>query len=493
MKILIGQIAHETNTFSNVKTTVESFKSWSWSADAEVLHKHRKVRDYLGGMIDRSDELEIEIVPSFSSFSMPSGIITSETNQRLKHELLERVNSKTYDAICLSLHGAGVAEDTDDLEGDILEAVRLAVGKEIPIVSTLDLHGNLTEKMVEHADVLLGVNFYPHVDAYDRGKEAIDVTIDILTGKLKPAMYLETLPLMIPTSTTNKAPAKTINELCWEKEEHDNIVDCTFFHGFPYTNIPQLGVSVLTVTNNQLQLAKETSEEITQKIWELREDFFPEIASPKEGIQQALKLEGGPILINETSDNPGGGTPGDGTHLLSALIEAKITNSCFGFICDPEVVDAAHKQGAGSSIDILLGGKTDDLHGKPLALKAYIKTLTDGKFIQSSPMGRGSKVSYGKSVRLIVDGLDIIVCSKQSQVLDEQIFLLHGIDVNSCKIVALKSSQHFRAGFEPIAKKIISVDSPGLTTFQLTSFEYTRLNKPMYPLSKEIELEQPIK
>ncbi|MCD8511245.1 MAG: M81 family metallopeptidase [Bacillus sp. (in: Bacteria)] len=490
MKVLIGQIAHETNTFSSVPTTVREFQYWGWYEDHDVLEKHRNVRDYVGGMIVSAEELQIEVVPSFSSFAMPSGIITRETNYRLQQELLDRIRTKEFDAICIALHGAGVAENTDDFEGDILASVRELVGSQIPIVVTLDLHGNLTQKMVDNADVLLGVNYYPHVDCYERGKEAMEVTKDILTGKLKPSMYLKSLPLLIPTSTTNKAPAKTINELCWEKEKLENMVDCTFFHGFPYTDIPQLGVSVITVTNNDPQLAKEAAEEIAQNIWEIRDEFFPNLPSPKEGIKQALAIEGAPVVINETSDNPGGGTPGDGTHLLQALLEAKLTNTCFGFICDPEVVTIAHKAGVGATIEVLLGGKTDDLHGDPLPIKAYIKTLADGSFIQSSPMGRGSKVSYGKSVRLVVEGVDIIVCSKQSQVLDEQIFLLHGVDVKAYEIVALKSSQHFRAGFEPIAKEIISVDSPGLSSFELTNFNHTRLSSPVYPFYKELELKE---
>ncbi|PLR79832.1 MlrC domain protein [Bacillus canaveralius] len=488
MKILIGQIAHETNTFSSVKTTVESFKQWEWLHGDEVIHRHRKVRDYLGGMIDRGEEIGIEVVPTFSSFAMPSGIITRETYETIINELIENIQTAAeYEAICLALHGAGVAEDVDDLEGGILHAVREVVGDDIPIVVTLDLHGNITEQMVQEADVLLGVNYYPHVDSYERGIEAIDITKQILSGEIQPKMSLKKLPLMIPTSTTNLSPAADINRLCWAREENDSIIDCTFFHGFPYTNIPEPGVTVLTITNNDQELANQTSEEIALEIWNAREKFFPHIDTPSEGINKALQIEGHPIVINETSDNPGGGTPGDGTHLLSAMLEAKLDNACFGFIYDPEVVDIAHTKGIGSLIEIELGGKTDDMHGKPVQVKAYVKTLTDGQFIQSSPMGRGAKVDFGKSVRLVVGGIDIVVCSKRSQTLDEQIFLLHGIDVTTYKIVALKSSQHFRAGFEPLAHSIISVDSPGLSSFNLASFNHTRLNKPVFPFNKDIE------
>ncbi|MBG9541732.1 MlrC domain protein [Cytobacillus firmus] len=491
MRILIGGIAHETNTFSNVKTTVESFKQWEWIHGDTIIQKHRKVRNYLGGMIDRAEEIGVEIIPSFSAFAMPSGLITKETYERLIYELTDSIKAAgEFEAVCLALHGAGVAEDADDLEGGILSAVREIIGYKIPVVVTLDLHGNITDQMVKEADVLLGVNFYPHVDCYERGKEAIDITKQILLEEIHPKMSLKKLPLMIPTSTTNLPPAKHINELCWTREKNEKIIDCTFFHGFPYTNIPEVGVTVVAITNNDQELADQTAEEIAIEIWNTREDFFPDIDTPEEGINKALRMEGKPIIINETSDNPGGGTPGDGTHLLSAMLKAKLENACFGFIYDPEVVDIAHESGVGTVIEVLLGGKTDDMHGEPIHVKAYVKTLTDGQFIQSSPMGRGASINYGKSARVIVDGIDIIICSKRSQTLDEQIFLLHGIDIKSYKIVALKSSQHFRAGFEPLAKEIISVDSPGLSSFNLKSFNHTRLRKKVYPFYKEITLFQ---
>lgn len=489
MKILIGEIAHETNTFSKVKTTVESFKQWKWLHGEELVDKHRKVRDYLGGMVDRAEEIGVELVPSFACFAMPSGIITKETYERLIKELTDGIKAADdFDAICLALHGAGVAEGGDDLEGGILSAVREVVGYEKPLVVTLDLHGNITDQMVKEADVLLGVNYYPHVDSYERGIEAIDVTTQILSGELKPKMSLKKLPLMIPTSTTNLSPAKDINELCWAQEEKESVVDCTFFHGFPYTDIPEPGVTVVTVTNNDQALADRISEDIANEIWNAREAFFPHLDSPSEGIEKALQIEGYPIVLNETSDNPGGGTPGDGTYLLSAMLEANLENACFGFIYDPEVADIAHENGVGATIEVKLGGKTDDLHGAPIQVQAYVKTISDGKFVQSSPMGRGTRVDYGKSARLQVNGVDVIVCSKRSQTFDEQIFLLHGIDVTTYKIVALKSSQHFRAAFEPLAHTILPVNSPGLSSFDITSFNHTRLERPVYPLRKDVDL-----
>ncbi|MFS0603825.1 M81 family metallopeptidase [Peribacillus frigoritolerans] len=482
MRIAIGQLVHETNTFSNVKTTIDLFKLWEWDHGDVILQKHCGVKNYLGGMIDRGNELGIKIIPTFSAWANPSGIITKETYRTAKQELISAIEgSGDLDAICIFLHGAGVAEGVDDLEGDLLTALRMRVGYKMPIVTVLDLHGNITEAMIKESNAIFGNVEYPHTDSYERGIEAIDLTVGILIGKVKPEMGFTKLPLLIPTTTSYNSPVKEINEWCLEWEKHPEVIDCTFYHGFPYSDIPYAGASIITTTNNNPHLAQRVSNDIASRIWEIKDKFFPTLPSPEEAITYASSRVDFPIVINEASDNPGAGTPGDGTYLLKEMIKADIPNTCFGFIYDPEVADIAHKTGVGSLIQVELGGKTDTLHGKSLKISAYVKCLTDGEFIQSSPMWRGSKVNLGKSARLKVGNVDVIVCSVRSQTFDEQIFLLHGIDVLKSKIIGLKSSHHFRASYVSIAKEIITVDSPGLSTGDLLSFNHKKINKPIYP------------
>lgn len=487
MRIVIAEVMHETNTFSNVPTTRELFELWEWSRGDKILNDHSGVRDFLGGMIDGAQQRGIEVAGAFAASAYPAGTITTETFDSLQDELLSGIaEAGKVDAICLSLHGAGVAEGIDDLEGTLLKAVRKQVGYDVPLIVTLDLHGNVTDEMLTEADILLGVHLYPHTDCYERGLEAVELAERMVKGELVPRMYRAALPLIIPTSTTNLSPAKDINEACYQWEREPGMVDCAFFHGFPYTDIPELGVTVVAVANNDEELAKRAAEDIANLIWEKREEFEPHVLTPQEGLVLAKAADAFPVVLNETSDNPGGGTPGDGTHLLRAMLEADLQDACFGFIYDPEVAALAHEKGVGATIEVQLGGKTDQLHGEPIALCAYVKSLTDGKFVTSSPMGKGTPVNLGKSVRLQANGVDILVCSVKTQVLDEQIFLLHGIDVTKYKIVSLKSSQHFRASFEPISAQIITVDSPGLTTMRFQSFDYKRLKRPIYPLDPVI-------
>jgi microcystin degradation protein MlrC len=488
MRIAIGGISHETNTFCPGLTSVEAFQRREWLHGTEIFDTHQGIRSDLGGMIDACQRLGIEVVPTFSASTEPSARIAREAYATMRDELLAALRAAgPVDAVCLALHGAGVAEGAEDLEGALIGAVRQRVGPDVPILVTLDLHGNLTQTMVDEADVLLGCHLYPHVDMYERGVESVELAQQIVQGALRPAMHLTRLPMIVPAAATSYSPAKDINELCWEWEAGPGVVDVAFFHGFPYTDVPDVGLSVVATANGDPELARRASQAVARAIWERRDDFRSTLPKPAEAIQLALDTEGRPVVIAETSDNAGGGAPGDGTHLLRAMLDAGLADVCFGFIYDPETAAQAHAAGAGATIDVRLGGKTDDISGAPIEASGYVKSLTDGRFALTTPMGAGFKVDYGKCARLVIGGVDVIVSSVRTQTLDEGVFLLHGIDVTRYKIVALKSSQHFRAGFEPLAARIIRTDSPGATTEDHTRVPYTRVQRPIWPLDQGVE------
>lgn len=485
MRFVIGQAIHETNTFSGMRTTEESFRALEWAFGEQIRTNHEGVRSYIGGMFSEAERLGIETTPVFAAAACPSGIIAQETYDAMKQHLLEGIaTAGEYDAVCLALHGAGVADRLEDIEGDLIQAVRQLVGRAVPLVVTLDLHANVTPLMVEHADLIIGNHDYPHVDCYERGQEAVHLAKRIVDGEISPVMRLAKAPLLMPTIATAFHPVDEINRLCREAEQDERVIDCTFYHGFPYADIGEAGVAVLVATDRDSEgaLAQRLADEVAGEVMELKEHFVANHPSPEEGIALALDSGLRPVVINETSDNPGAGAPGDGTRLLRALLEQRLEETCLAFIYDPETADAAHRAGIGAHIDLKLGGKSDDCHGSPLELRAYVKSLTDGQFVTSSPMGRGTRVDLGRSARLQVEGVSIIVCSGRNQVFDEQIFLLHGIDVKAMRIVALKSSHHFRAAFEPLSARIVTVDSPGLSMSDFTSFPYANVRRPIFPL-----------
>jgi microcystin degradation protein MlrC len=485
MRIAVGELSHETNTFCNGLTTVADFKAFMWFEGEAVVRAHAGNRSYVGGMLDRAAELGIEAVPTLATMAYPSGTIRRRDFEELLERLLQRLReAMPFDAVALSLHGAGVAEDDDDIESTVLSAVRNLVGPGVPIAAALDLHGNLTPRMLQPADGLFGVNFYPHVDSYERGAETVSFLQRTVEGLIRPVMHLEPLPMMVPTTTTDLDPARRLNELCWEIEERPGIIDCTIFHGFPMTDVPAVGMSVLAIADGDVESARAAAVQIAEAIWEAREEYRPEILTPAQAIERASIAPSGPVIINDTSDNPGGGAPGDATHLLRAMIEAGVENACYGFIHDPEVATQSHRAGTGSRIQVRLGGKTDALHGEPIQGEAYVKVLSDGRFRYTTPMWAGLQADLGPMARLELGGIDVLVSSRRQQVLDDQVFLLHGIDVRRRRLVALKSSQHFRAGFRDLATEIIAADAPGATSLQIEKLPYRRIRRPIWPLDE---------
>lgn len=486
-RIALGGINHESNTFCP-PTTLEMFRQQVWCVGPEILDRFSGTRTYVGGMIETAGRLGVDLAPTFATSAQPWGAITREAFTTMVDELTAGLRqAMPVDAVCLALHGAGVAEGISDLESAVLEAVRGVVGQAMPIAVTLDLHGNVTPRMVELATGLFGVHEYPHIDSYERGQEAMEFLVRVLRGEITPEMAVEILPLLIPASPSRVEPTRAINEYCHRWEREPGMIDCAFFHGFSHTDIPEAGVTVVAVAERDLALARRAARAVAREIWARREAFFRAYPAPEEAVAEATRLaaDAGPVVINEISDNPGGGAPGDGTHLLRAMLDAGLADSAFATICDPAVVEAAHRAGVGATIRVRIGGKTDTMHGKPIGLEAYVKCLTDGRLALRTPMGRGSPVDLGRTARLIGRGVDVVVASRRAQVLDPGPFLLHGIDVARCRIVGLKSSAHFRAGFEGVARHIVSTDSPGLSTSNLHGLPYRWLRRPIYPLDRD--------
>lgn len=485
MRVVIGQLSHETNTFLEETTDLSFFEAGEWEIKETLLANHTGVQDYLGGMIESASEENIEILPALSALASPSGLIEKDTYTYIKKVFLQEcLQYSNVDAYCLALHGAGVVEGIDDLEGGLLQTLRKEIGGSKPIVVTLDLHANVTEEMAEHADILLSIKEYPHIDTFATGKKAMQLTSQMIEKKIKPVMHMEKLPLLIPTFTTMHEPARELVRTCRRLEKLPDVLDCSFIHGFPYADVKSAGVSVICITDADNILAEETAITAASAIWQVREQFFLSFFSPKEGVETAASSSVSPVIINETSDNPGAGTPGDGTFLLKEMLEKDIKNSCFGVINDPEVVQLAHEAGVGEYIECSIGAKIDNKHGRPLQIKGYVKSLTDGKFIQSSAMWKGMKRNIGKTARLQIGNVDVIVCSRRAQVFDDQIFLLHGIDVSACRTAGLKSSHHFRDYYSTLAASMITVDSPGLSTNNLFSFSYQHIRPSMYPFKE---------
>jgi len=484
MKIIFAALMHESNTFSAKKTTFDMWISADWAENA-----HKVLEEQTGlvnaHMRHTAMEYDVEIIPKL--VALGSGpIITAQCYEEAIKTLLSGIKpcAGEIDGLLLGLHGGASVEGMDDVETDILRRVREVVGYSVPISVPMDLHGNIGEEMVNHCNIIVSCKEYPHTDMIWAIGRAFELLVKTIKGDISPKMAFVKLPMMMPPAKacTMDEPMKGVNTYINEYCKSYRLLDCSFFHGFPYADIPCAGCSVVVTSDGDALAAQVGAKAIALHVWEKRGEFVPMFLSSEEGVAKALESQGGLVIINETSDNPGGGAPCDGTHTLRVLLEKNPVAACFGLISDPETAKAAHAAGEGAMINIKLGAKTDNIHGEPMAVKAIVEKLTDGIFIDNGPISLGIPVDLGLSARLRIGNVIVNVSSKPYQLMGDGFLRLHGVDVKSLRLFCIKSSQHFRAFYQPLASQIITVDPPGIHTSNLAQLSYENLVRPIYPL-----------
>lgn len=482
MRVALASFQHETHSYRAQLTTSADFHV---ARGAEILQRAKDTRTALGGLLAGFEEICADVRPLVAIGATPSGVIAAASYAQLREELeCALLRAGQVDAVALALHGAALAEGVDDVEADLCQRVRDRLGPSVPVVATFDLHGNVSQAMADALDGLFPCRDYPHVDTFERGREAALCLPGLLARRVEPVTHVERLPLLLPPTPTTFGPGAAVNAACAEQRRRAGVLDCAFFHGFPYADTPLSGASVVASADGDRELARDAARAVARFVWKMREAFRASTLSCEAAIAQARALPCRPIVINETSDNPGGGAPGDGTHLLRALLDARVDDACFGFIADAEVARRAHAAGLGAQLDVALGGKSDGLHGAPLHVHGEVRALSNGRFTPRAMLA-GVEMNLGPMACLRIGGVDVLVSSRAQQTFDAEVFRVHGIDVSRYKIVALKSSHHFRAGFESLASAILTADPPGLTTQAIETFARARTRRPIWPLDAD--------
>lgn len=489
MRIGFGGYVNETNGLCGIVNTLDMIKRMAIEKEA-LLHSSEGQQTYCGGFLDEARELGVEPVPGMYVFFPPSGPSTKEAfeygRDRLIEILLEAHRQEPLDGIALFLHGAGVAYGYSDLEGEILRGIRAAFGPDMPIGLAMDLHGNVTDAMVDQADIVTGCKEYPHVDGYQVARQTFRHLVNLIRTGKKPYKRLIRLPMHMAVNSgmTTSGPAKEIYDRMVQLEQEDSeLLQISAFQGFPYANIAEAAVSVVAMGVTQ-EAADRNAVTLARKIWKNRAQFMIPSLGAKEAVALALQAADGPVLINETSDNPGAGTPGDGTHLLREFLKADVP-AAYGFIYDPQVAEQAAMAGVGATIRCSLGGKHIPINGEPLELEAYVKTVSDGRTFMKSPMDKGAPMNLGTTVCLQVGKVQIVVASVRRQTFDDAPFILGGVDWQQMRLLGLKSSQHFKAWWTDKVHTIIPAEPPGIVSGDLKILPLEQINKDYYPLNME--------
>jgi microcystin degradation protein MlrC len=368
--------------------------------------------------------------------------------------------------VLLDLHGAGVVVPDRSLDAAVLHTVR-RLQPEAVVAVTMDLHANVPQELTGLADIVVGYREYPHLDAAERARQAAELAFAAARGTVRPVVRHRRVPLLLPPSpTVGGTPAGELRDLVRALEKEPGVLACTVFHGFPYADTEQAAASVVTVTDRDAGLAAHCGERVADWLEGNRERFrIPEL-TPEDAVRQALGTGGeGPVVIADGTDNPGCGAPGDSTYLLRELIAADAP-SCLATLWDPESVSRATAAGPGATVELRLGGRHGWASGPPVEVRGTVRALTDGRIVQTA-MRRGKRVDFGRCARIGVGSTEVIVASERRQVFDPEILYLHGIVPQRYRILAVKSVNHFRAGFAEIGGRLLVADAPGPASRQI--------------------------
>ncbi len=497
MRIAVGGFQHETNTFAGDRATYADFVrpgGWPGLLTGEAIFDGVAGQNLpIAGFIEAAARQRALLVPLLWANAEPSGPVTDDAFERIAGQMIAALAAHDrFDAIYLDLHGAMVTESHEDGEGELLRRLRAVAGPQTLIVASLDLHANVTPAMVEHADLLIAYRTYPHIDMAATGARVADVTLAALAAARPDypqararfaGKALRKLPYLIPITAqcTLADPAARIYQALAEIERETGVA-LSFTPGFPPADIHECGPAVFGFGPDAeaVRLAVERLEAVALTA---EKDFAREdILSPPAAIARAREIAGAsaaggdtrPVILADTQDNPGAGGSSDTTGLLRALIDAGVEGATLALFHDPDAARAAHAAGLGAEIEIALGGRgtPDD---EPLTTRFQVKALGSGRFDGTGPMFEGSQLDLGPMALLETGGVEVIVGSIRQQPSTQAIFRHLGVEPGARRLLALKSSVHFRADFQPIAAAVLVVAAPGLNAADPASLAYNRL------------------
>ena len=463
-RILTLQFRHETNTFCPRQADEAAFRSNRYLTGQAVIENQLGVGSDTGGFLDvfhgRSD---VEIVPTVALYASPCGPVTEGIFDFVTESVVRTIREQgPFDAVFADVHGAMVADGHPDGEGDLFEIIRQEIGWEIPLFAPLDLHANVTKKMARCANVLLPYNAYPHIDIFDTGRAVAQMLDKTLAGELHPTLGYRRVAFQLPLFPSADPNIRPLYELAAEMETRSGVLYARFTHGFYPADMEEVGMAALVITDGDQTLADRLAEElaaaIEKQIPKLQQYYMP----LDEALDRAAIPGAGPVVIADTSDNPGAGGLGDTTHILRRILERGITGAAVATILDPAAAELCEKAGAGKTVELELGGWSDPAYsGGPLHVAAKVMLITDGCYVNQGVMMHGARLNHGKTALVEICGNKVLISSIPQQVYDAEIFRRHNIAPEKANLLVVKSTIHYRADFGRFARALIPVVVPG--------------------------------
>ena len=480
MQIGIASLSHESNTFASFPTTYEDFR---FVRGQEIIEQYRPTFHEVGGFIAGAEEFGYEIVPLMGAVATPAGAVESETYEALLDELLGLIDSAMpLDGLLLGLHGAFVAEEFPQGDGETTRRVRELVGPDFPVIVTHDYHGNVPPQLVEDATALIIYKTCPHIDQRERGLQAADLLTRTVRGEVQPVSSIAKPELVynIAFHNTNMRPMKPVMDAAIELERQPGILAVSVAAGYQYADVPWMGPCIVVVADGDQELADREAQRLADLMWSLRDELLPAIPKPAEAVKMSIASEQKPVSMMEMGDNIGGGSAGDSTFVLEELLKQE-ANGWVMTLYDPEAVAACAAAGIGAQLTLPVGGKVDDEHGPTLTVEGTVRTLHDGKFIETEIRhGGGRDWDQGLTAVLATSGGLLVLDSKRTPPMSFNQLRSVGIMPEQQEIFVAKGSVAPRAAYEPVSARIIEVDSGGATSISRPPEEFQLARQSLY-------------
>lgn len=475
MKVFIGGLATETNTFSPMPTGRLAFEDTFVTREATrltanfisaPLHVWRKMAEERGW----------EVVEGLMAFAQPSGTTTQATYETYRDEILDHIRASKPDIVLFSLHGAMIAVGYDDCEGDLIARTRAILGKDAVIGVELDPHNHLTQDMIDGANLIIAYKEYPHTDTAERAVELFDLAVGAREGRITPVMR-DYDCRMIAMYHTTRAPMRKFVDDMKACEGKDGILSLSLMHGFPWGDCPRVGTRMLAIADGSGEKADSIAREFGERLWDVKDKLavgWPSIEGALDRAEAATKT---PVVLADFADNAGAGAPSDSTFVLQEVRKRGLRDVALGIYWDPGVVRMARDVGVGATLRVRLGGKIGAMSGDPVDLTVEVRGLREN-MVQ---MLGDSQIAMGNGAWLEANGVHMILSDKRTQAFHPMAFTDLGLDLSQMKIVVVKSSQHFYVGFAPIASEVIYISGPGAVTPDYAAIPYTKRDGNYWP------------
>jgi microcystin degradation protein MlrC len=484
MRVAVGGIDHETSTFTPVPTTLDDFRRRFLLEGAAVVDTFQGTNTEIGGFVAALERQQAEVVPTMFAEAHPGAPVARRVFEELLNALIKKIDDAApLDGVLLDLHGAMVAEGEQDPESTILRSVREVVGENVPIIVQLDIHANVSRAMVDEADALIARETYPEIDMAERGEECADLLLRTLRGEVRPTGAVCQMPFIWGTNqVTAEAPMRDAIDALHALEALPGVLTASICTGYPFADVPDMGSSVIVVTNDDQGRAQALADELGGWLDDRREDWFGPMPATADLIPTVAGDGRHPVIFADREDNTGAGTPGDSTGMLRAFLAADLVDACVLYIVDPASIRTCEGAGVGATVELAIGGKSDPDQGAPVCARAEVLALSDGGFLYSGPMYHGLSGSMGPSAHVKVKGVHILLVTEREQPFDPSFARSLQLDVDRMRFVGVKSQAHFRAGLGAFASAIHVVRESSVHNPPSGPLVYRNLGRPLFPI-----------